>query len=277
MSKKKVLYIFQEIIPFVEENPVSTLSRKYPSLAAANNHEVRIFMPKYGSINERRHQLHEIIRLSGIKIVINDVDYPLIVKVAGLPAARLQVYFIENDVLFSRKATLKDKETGKFFNDNDERAIFFAKGVAETIKKLGWKPDIIHCCGWFSMLVPLYLRKFYEDDSMFNDAKYIFTLFENENGPKTLPKKIVDKLISDGFSKKDIRFLLDEPSLLNLTKTAINNSHGIVYGSEKLSPDIEKYIRKTGIPVLEYKEEPHLENALNEFINQLVEAEEVVD
>ncbi len=276
-QKRKVLYVFQEIIPYVDENPISVLNRKYPSMAVEGNNEVRIFMPKFGCINERRHQLHEVIRLSGLKIVINDVDYPLIIKVASLPSARMQVYFIENDVLFSRKALFKDKETGKFFNDNDERAIFFARGVAETIKKLGWKPDIIHCVGWFSMLVPMYLKKYYEDDSMFNDAKYIFTLFENEGGPKSLSKKIYDKFEFDGFNKKDYKHLAEEPSLLNLTKTAIDYSDAIVYGSEKLPPDVEKYIKKSGLPVLPYKQEIELSQALNDFMNQLVEEESVVD
>ncbi len=157
MKKARVLFVSQEMSPYLEPTPIGTITRQLPQGIQERGREIRTFIPRYGSINERRNQLHEVIRLSGINIIIEDTDHPLIIKVASIQAARMQVYFIDNDDYFSRKETLLNKK-GQPFEDNDERSIFFCRGVVETIKKLGWKPDIVHCHGWFTSLLPMYLK-----------------------------------------------------------------------------------------------------------------------
>ncbi len=172
MNGKKILFVSSELVPYLPENEVSLMSYETPKMVNSNGGQIRIFMPKYGNINERRHQLHEVIRLSGMNLVINDMDMPLIIKVASIPKERIQVYFIDNDEYFKRKATFTDKE-GNLFPDNDQRAIFFAKGVMETVKKLNWSPDIIHVHGWMASLLPLYLKKYYADEPLFADSKIV--------------------------------------------------------------------------------------------------------
>ncbi|MFN3950768.1 MAG: glycogen/starch synthase [Thermaurantimonas sp.] len=176
MSKKRILYISQEITPFLPENPLSKLSLDLPKKMVEAGNEVRVFMPRFGVINERKHQLHEVIRLSGINIVVNDMDMPLIIKVASVPHARMQVYFIDNDEFFRRKNTFFNDE-GQPFEDNDERFVFFSKGVLETVKKLSWSPDIIHISGWLPALIPLYIKKYYNNDPLFSDSKIIYTRY----------------------------------------------------------------------------------------------------
>ena len=159
MNGKKILFVSSELVPYLPENEVSLMSYETPRMVNSKGGQIRIFMPKYGNINERRHQLHEVIRLSGMNLVINDMDMPLIIKVASIPKERIQVYFIDNDEYFKRKSTFSD-ENGNLFPDNDQRAIFFAKGVVETVKKLNWSPDIIHVHGWMASLLPLYLKNY---------------------------------------------------------------------------------------------------------------------
>jgi starch synthase len=249
MKKAKVLFVSQDITPYLDETFVGKIARKLPQGIQERGKEIRTFMPRYGNINERRHQLHEVIRLSGMNMVINDVDHPLIIKVASIPSARMQVYFIDNEEYFIRKASLTDKTSGKYFDDNDERAMFFVRGVAETVKKLGWQPDIIHCHGWFTSLMPLYIKKHYSDDPLFADTKIIVSLYDDEF-PKNLNKKFIDKLSFDGFTKKDLKHLAEEPSHLNMIKQSIEFADGIIQGAEKINPEIEKFIKKSGKPFL---------------------------
>ena len=161
MEKTRVLFVTQEILPYLEETAMAKIGRFLPQGIQERGKEIRTFMPRYGNINERRNQLHEVIRLSGMNLIIDDADHPLIIKVASIQQARMQIYFIDNEDYFQRKFTIADKN-GKFFEDNDERTIFFARGVLETVKKLGWGPDIVHCHGWFTSLLPVYLKKAYK-------------------------------------------------------------------------------------------------------------------
>ena len=161
-----MLFISQEITPYVEESQMSIISRHLPQGILEAGKEVSTFMARYGCINERRHQLHEVIRLSGMNLIINDFDHPLIIKVASIPAARMQVYFIDNEDYFNRKAIVTDKN-GNIFADSDERMIFYCRGVIETVRKLGWAPHIIHCQGWMTSLVPMYLKRSFGDDPLF--------------------------------------------------------------------------------------------------------------
>src|ERR1041385_6147322 len=162
-KKARVLFVSQEVTPYLEENPMSHIGRYLPQGIQERGKEIRTFMPKYGLVNERRNQLHEVIRLSGMNLIINDSDHPLIIKVASIQSARMQVYFIDNEDYFQRKETLTDSK-GKMFEDNDERSIFFCRGVIETVKKLGWAPDIIHCHGWLTSLVPMYIKRSFRDN-----------------------------------------------------------------------------------------------------------------
>lgn len=274
MRKARVLFVSQEITPYLDETHIGKITRRLPQAIQEKGKEIRTFMPKYGNINERRHQLHEVIRLSGMNIVINNADHPLIIKVASIPTARMQVYFIDNDDYFQRKSVLADKVTGKYFDDNDERSIFFNRGVIETVKKLGWAPDVIHCHGWFTGLMPLYIKKAFSEDPLFADTKIIFTIYEEEF-TKNLNKKIVDKAAFDGISKKDLKHI-EEASYVNLMKLAIDFADGIAYGSEKVNEDVMKYAKKSGKPILEYKGEAEYADAYNEFYDMVLESSEVL-
>ena len=275
MKKAKVLFVSQDITPYLDETFVGKIARKLPQGIQERGKEIRTFMPRYGNINERRHQLHEVLRLSGMNRVINDVDHPLIIKVASIPSARMQVYFIDNEEYFIRKASLTDKTSGKYFDDNDERAMFFVRGVAETVKKLGWQPDIIHCHGWFTSLMPLYIKKHYSDDPLFADTKIIVSLYDDEF-PKNLNKKFIDKLSFDGFTKKDLKHLAEEPSYLNMIKQSIEFADGIIQGAEKINPEIEKFIKKSGKPFLTYKNELEYLDAFNLFYDEMLEEANVL-
>ena len=179
MTEKKVLFVSSEVVPYLPESNLSTMTFALPKMVNEVGGQTRIFIPKYGLINERRHQLHEVIRLSGMNLVINDIDMPLIIKVASIPKERMQVYFIDNEDYFKGRQLDKD-ENGKLYQDNDERAIFFAKGVIETVKKLNWAPDIIHCQGWFTSLIPMYIKKIFNEDPLFKDTKVIYNVFDTE-------------------------------------------------------------------------------------------------
>src|SRR5680860_646054 len=195
MEKKKILYISQEITPYLPDSQMSDIGRHLPQGVQEKGREIRTFMPRYGCVNERRNQLHEVIRLSGMNLVINDTDHPLIIKVASIQAARMQVYFIDNEDYFQRKHVMADSK-GVEFNDNDERAVFFARGVLETVIKLRWAPDIIHCHGWLTSLVPLYLKKYYYNDPLFKNSKVIYSMY-NDDFKKSLNNGFSEKLLME--------------------------------------------------------------------------------
>lgn len=211
--------------------------------------EIRTFMPKYGNINERRNQLHEVIRLSGMNLIIDDTDHPLIIKVASIQAARMQVYFIDNEDYFHRKNTVADAK-GAFFKDNDERMIFFARGVLETVRKLRWSPDLVHCHGWFTSLVPLYIKNAYREDPLFADSKVVFSMYDN-GFDKPLDGSFKDKLLVDGVSPEDVS-IVKEPTYENLTTLAASYSDGLVQGSESLPDPVLKVMKDSGKPTLNY-------------------------
>ena len=248
-ESKKILFVNSEITPYLPESTISSVGRYLPQGIQENGKEIRSFMPRYGNINERRNQLHEVIRLSGMNIVVNDIDRPLIIKVASISSARMQVYFIDNDDYFHRKFVYTG-EDGKFFEDNDERAIFFARGVLETVKKLRWKPDIIHCQGWISHILPLYLKKAYKDDPIFTDCKVVLSLY-NEIADETFAEDMGSKIILPGVKNKDVE-VLKTPTGINLAKLAIQNADGIIYGSPELPAELDEYAAASKLPVLPY-------------------------
>ncbi len=246
---KRVLFVNSEILPYIPETTASTVGRYLPQGVQESGKEIRSFMPRYGCINERRNQLHEVIRLSGMNIIVNDIDRPLIIKVASIPSARMQVYFIDNDDYFQRKFIFND-ENGNFFEDNDERAIFFARGVLETVKKLRWKPDIIHCQGWISHVLPLYLKKIYKDDPIFTDSKLILSLYD-EADSFTFADDMRSKIILPGIKNKDLD-ILSPANGTNLAKLAIQNADGIIMGSQNINEELASFIKASKLPVLPY-------------------------
>lgn len=251
MNNNKVLYISQEITPYLPETPMSLLGRNLPQNIQERGFEARTFMPKYGCINERRNQLHEVIRLSGMNVIIDDTDHPLIIKVATLQSARMQVYFIDNDDYFQRSGT-KGLETATAPDDNDERIMFFVRGVIETVKKLRWEPSVIHCSGWISALAPLYVKRIYNEDPSFRNGKVIYSIhdaaFEG-----TLDDRFVKKLKMDRFSDADLKTLGDsQVDITTLNKLAVDFADGLIQESENIDPQIVEYIKSSGKPYLEY-------------------------
>jgi starch synthase len=267
MKDKRVLYVSSEVIPYLPETEISSMSFEAPRAVNSKEGQIRIFMPRYGNINERRHQLHEVIRLSGMNLVINDLDMPLIIKVASIPKERMQVYFIENDDYFKRKATYTD-EDGNFYEDNDERAIFFAKGVIETVKKLNWSPDIIHVHGWLASFLPLYLKKYYGAEPLFENSKIVTSVY-NQGFEGTLDKEVVSKIAFDGIEESDISEL-ENPTYANLMKVAINHSDAIIEGSETLPDELKSYLKDLDKPVLKFHNMDEFQEAYIDFYTQKV-------
>ena len=268
MEKTKVLFISQEITPYLPENKMSKAGRYLPQGIQERGKEIRTFMPRFGKINERRNQLHEVIRLSGMNLIINDTDRPLIIKVASIQSARMQVYFIDNEDYFHRKSKLKDDE-GNEFEDNDERAIFFARGVLETVKKLRWAPDVVHCQGWFTGLVPLYLKKAYNEEPLFANSKVVYSIYDDDFN-KPLNKELKNKVKVEGITNKDIKTIKDNPDFVNFNKLAIENSDGVIKGSQNINKDLEKHIDSLSKPKLEYKSEEEYIDAYSKFYDDLL-------
>ncbi|HPF02172.1 MAG TPA: glycogen/starch synthase [Bacteroidales bacterium] len=267
MESKKVLFISQEITPYLGETKLSKIGRYLPQGIQERGKEIRTFMPRYGCINERRNQLHEVIRLSGMNLIIDDTDHPLIIKVASIQSARMQVYFIDNDDYFQRKYIVSDGN-GKEFEDNDERALFFARGVIETVKKLRWSPDIVHCHGWMAALVPIYLKSIYSDDPLFHDYKIVYSVYNNDF--KTpLRSTFADKLRFDGIDGENLR-LVKKPDFVNVTKLAIKYSDAIIIGSEQINEEIAGHLNTISKPVLPYKDESEYIDAYNDFYDELL-------
>lgn len=267
MESKKVLFISQEITPYLGETKLSKIGRYLPQGIQERGKEIRTFMPRYGCINERRNQLHEVIRLSGMNLIIDDTDHPLIIKVASIQSARMQVYFIDNEDYFSRKAIVSDT-TGKEFEDNDERAMFFARGVIETVKKLRWSPDIVHCHGWIASLVPVYLRSIYHDDPLFHNYKIIYSVYNNEF--KTpFRSTFADKLRFDGIDGESLK-MVRKPDFVNVSKLAIKFSDAIIIGSEDIDEELRKHLATINKPVLEYKDENEYIDAYNDFYDKIL-------
>lgn len=266
MEKKKILYISQEITPYLPETEMSEIARYLPQGVQERGREIRTFMPRYGCVNERRNQLHEVIRLSGMNLVINDTDHPLIIKVASIQAARMQVYFIDNEDYFQRKHVLTDSK-GNEFEDNDERAVFFARGVLETVIKLRWAPDIIHCHGWLTSLVPLYIKKYYYNDPLFKNSKVVYSVY-NDDFKKTLNSNFNEKLLVEGITPEDVK-VIKEPTFENVSKMAIDYSDAVIKGTEEINGNVEKYIQSSEKLFLDYQPKETYIDAYNEFYDKV--------
>lgn len=251
-SAKKILFVNAEMYPYLPETRIAKVCRELPQGIQERKKEIRAFMPRYGCINERKNQLHEVIRLSGMNIIISDVDRPLVIKVASISAARIQVYFIDNEDYFRRKQIDRD-EKGHFFADNGERAIFFARGVLETVKKLRWAPDIIHCSGWISHVLPLYLKKAYKDDPIFSNSKVVLSLFDDVAREKLSPG-FAQTILYGAIGPEDVSALSENADGMELAKLAAQYSDGIILGSPDVDSALVNHVNTLGVPVLPCEE-----------------------
>jgi starch synthase len=275
MSKLRILYVSSEISPFLETSKVAEYVRQLPESMQEKGMEIRILVPKFGCINERKSRLHEVVRLSGININMLEEDKPLIIKVASIPTAKLQVYFIDNDDYFGRKSALFDKENN-FHADNDERAIFFCKGVLETVKKLGWAPDIIHCSDWMTSLIPMYLRTHYKKEPIFKNSKTVFTVFDNHFSHK-FDKSIVAKAKTIETTE-DLLLPLKDGEYQGFIKLGMQYADSILKASETYSKEHDAIFAEiTSDKPLEYAPtENNMEFYFN-FYNELAGVDELVE
>jgi len=263
MTKARVLFVSQEMVPYLKDSPMGQISRYLPQGIQEKGKEIRTFMPRYGHINERRNQLHEVIRLSGINIIIDNTDRPLIIKVASIQQARMQVYFIDNDDYFQRKNTIKDDD-GVEYDDNYERTIFFVRGVMETVIKLRWTPDVIHCQGWMSALAPLYIKKAYNEDPFFKHSKVVYSIF-NDDFIKPFHAQFADNLLLEGIHKKDLTSISGkEIDYVALSKLAIDYSDGVIQSSKSINQNLTEYVAEKKIKFLPYVDnEDYADDYLN--------------
>jgi len=273
MQKKRVLYVSQEIVPYTGETTMGDVASLLPQKTQESGKDIRMFLPRFGTINERRHQLHEVIRLSGMNLIIDDFDHQLIIKVASIQKLRLQVYFIDNDEYFPKKQMFDDLD-GNFMPNNDERMIFYCKGVIETVRKLGWAPDVIHCQGWFTSLVPMYIKTLYAEDPLFENVKVIYSVFDN-SFDGVLSDTIADKLLYEKLEEKDVEGV-KVPNINNLHKFAIDYADAVVQASPEMDKEVLAHIKKSEKPFMEYPGEEDYIDAYQDFYSQFIEEEEVV-
>lgn len=275
MEKARVLYITHEMMPYMaEETLMAKTTRELPQGMQEKGWEIRNFMPRFGSINERRYQLHEVIRLSGMNIIVNDTDQPLVIKVASIPAGRIQVYFIDNEEFFKRKTMFHDEEK-KFHADNDERAIFYCKGVLETVKKLGWVPDVIHVHGWMSSLVPFYVRTMYKNDPTFSNSKIVISLYDEDKFSETFPKDFAKKA-AEGCPDANLSELEKKANYTGLISSSLRYADAIVKNGFTLDKEIQKVVKDSGMKVLEVDYEADYVETLNQFYTEILQEETIL-
>lgn len=268
MEIKKALFISQEISPYLPASSLADYGRLVAQGVLESGVEVRTFMPKYAMINERRNQLHEVIRLSGLNIVIDDNDHPLVIKVATLQPSRMQVYFIDNEDYFGN-SELNRLEIDSMAQDNDERIMFFVRGVIETVKKLRWSPELVQCSGWVTALTPMYMRCMYADDPTVREAKVVYALQGNPF-EGTLDERFVEKLRMDGFSDENLKALLQGPvDFKALNRLAIDHSDAIIEAVPDADPELVEYAKASGKPFMAYPGETDYMPAYLDFYKSL--------
>ncbi len=272
MEKTRILFVSQEIIPYLKDSQMGYIGRHLPQGIQERGREIRTFMPRFGHINERRNQLHEVIRLSGMNLIIDDTDHPLIIKVASIQSARMQIYFIDNDDYFQRKYMFRDKNN-KFYKDNEERAIFFSRGVIETVKKLGWAPDLVHCHGWMTSLVPLYIKRAYRDNPLFTDTRIIISLYDDDF-EEPLNKDFGNNIKLDGITNKDLKHF-KKPNYVSMMKAAIDFSEGVIIGSETVNQELLDYVNESGKPMIPYQPLDRFVDAYNNFYDKVLNSQPV--
>lgn len=264
----KILFINQEISPYTTDTPMSILGKNLPQSMQENGYEIRTFMPKWSNINERRYQLHPVQRLSGMNLIIDDTDHPLIIKVASMPVSRITVYFIDSDDYFLKRDQV-EFDTDEGYPDNGERAIFFARGVLETVKKLRWAPDVIHCQGWISAVIPLYIKSAYQDEPSFANTKVVTTLFEKQLD-KDFGSKFKQCLEFRDVKKELLDSYNDEFDFIELGKLAIDYSDGIIVGGEEVNRELLSHAEQRHIPILTYSQDDEATTSYKTFYEQFI-------
>lgn len=272
MSKKKVLIVTQEMKPYTALSEIAEIARHLPQHIQENGMEIRVLMPRFGTINERRHRLHEVVRLSGMNIIVDDDDYPLIIKVASLQEAKMQVYFLDNEDFFKRKSVFLD-DSGNPFEDNADRMVFFCKGVIETVKKFGWPPDLIHCHGWMTALIPLYLKTAYKNEPLFKGAKVVYSVYEGSM-EKDFSEDFIEKATINNLSNNDLDAYANGNGVVNLHHGAISFADAVITGSESLNDSVKEVLNGSSKPSLAFKKEEEYLSAYLEFYNELLTEEE---
>ena len=273
MEKKRVLYVSQEINPYTGETSMGSVANLLPQKTQENGKDIRIFLPRFGTINERRHQLHEVIRLSGMNLIIDDFDHQLIIKVASIQKLRLQVYFIDNEEYFPSRQMFHDLEDN-FMSNNDERMIFYCKGVIETVRKLGWAPDIIHCQGWFASLVPMYIKKLYAQEPLFDNVKVIYSVFDT-SFDGVLSNSLTEKLLFEKLEESDVSGI-QHSSINNLHKFAINYADAVVQASANIDKMILSHIKSSGKPFMKYPGAEDYIDAYQDFYGQFIDQDDEI-
>jgi starch synthase len=269
MGAKKILFMTTEISPYLADREMSIIARNLSQGIHDRGKEIRTFMPKFGTINERRNQLHEVIRLSGMNLIIDETDHPLIIKVASIQAARMQIYFIDNEDFFHRKYLLHD-EKGEEFEDNDERSIFYTRGVIEAVKELRWIPDLVHCHGWMTALAPLYIKKHYKGDPFFKNAKLVYSLY-GDDFRNPFRSNFAKKVKIEGVTQNDLKIIKDKADFVSLSKLAMDFSDGIIVGSPNVNPELIEYAKqKENARFLPYQPEDTYIEAFDNFYDQLL-------
>jgi starch synthase len=267
-DKKRVLILTQEMKPYEVATEMAEIARQLPQYIQDNGMEIRVLMPRFGTINERRHRLHEVVRLSGMNIIVQKDDYPLIIKVASLPGARMQVYFLDNEDFFKRKYVFRDNKE-KFYADNADRMVFYCKGALETVKRMDWPPDVVHCHGWMTSLVPLYLKTVYKDEPVFKKSKVVYSVYKN-SFEESLDKSFLDKApIDDSISADDLK------PYSGCDNTALNaggmeNADALIVGSSSLDAPVEKLLKKQDKPILEHVNGEDYLAEYQSFYNRLI-------
>ena len=268
MSKGRILFVNQEIMPFSNESDTAMMGRYLPAKIQEMGREIRVFMPKFNTISERKHQLHEVIRLSGMNLIVNNCDHQLIIKVGSIPTARMQVYFIDNDEYFTGRAnaTLED---GTLPGDSDEQLLFFSRGTLEAVRKLAWQPHLINFCGWFASMIPFYLRRINKENSFFNGTKMVITLMDDHFSGH-IGGDLERKMKADGATAKDLR-LYGDTTYLGLMKAAITYSRGVIIGSANANPELVAFAKENKRNVLDYVEDrDEFFTCINKFYDSII-------
>ena len=265
-----MLIVSQEMQPYTAASEIANIARKLPQYIQEKGMEIRVLMPRFGTINERRHRLHEVVRLSGMNIIVDDDDYPLIIKVASLPEARMQVYFLDNEDFFKRKGIFNDAD-GKPFEDNSDRMVFFCKGVIETVKKFGWAPDVVHCNGWMTSLIPLYLKTAYKGEPLFQHSKVVYSVC-NGSPEETFTDSFLAKASINNLTESDLKAYQNDQGIA-LHHGAIAFADALIQGSEDIDEDVKNALSETDKPVLEYQGEAGFEAPYKDFFESLATEE----
>jgi starch synthase len=270
MTGKKVLFVTTEITPYLAASNMATIARKLPQGILERGKSIRTFMPKFGLVNDRRSQLHDVIRLSGMNLVIGGSDHPLMIKVASIQSARMQVYFIDNEDFFNRRKHLLHDSEGKEFEDNDVRSLFYVRGVMETVRKLQWIPDLIHCHGWMTALLPLYVKKHYKNDPCFKNTKVIYSIYD-DGFEQPFRAGFAKKVKLEGVTNADLKHIESTASFEAVTKLAIDFSDGVIQNSPRIHEDVRNYlIGGQPVPFLDYQPEEIYIEKFNEFYDQIL-------